>query len=568
MQAICRIAAEFLLFCLNGEDWTFARLLPRYFGPSADFAPGAALIYRFEDTEIDTDRFELRRGGIARKVEPQVFALLELLVSNADHLVSKDELNLRIWGGRVVSDAVVNSRIRSARQAIGDDGKAQRLIRTVHKLGFRFVGSAVGSNAALRSAVASIGEPDRSAAPVRDKPVGQDNRPSIAVLPLQLSSTEPRYAILADAVAHEVIVELSRLHWLFVIARGSSFRFRCPDADLQAAGRILGVRYLLTGGVAIDGRRSVVTIELCYAADSRVLWADKFEGPVDDLLALRLTIAARVVTALELRIPMLEAREAAKLPTDNLDSWSAYHRGLWHMYRFNAHDNEIAAHMFSRAIDADPNFARAHAGLSFTHFLNAFIGYTPDVAGERRRARAQAERGMELDPLDPFANLTMGRAHMLVGDIEGGRAWFERCVELNPNYAFAIYNRALADAVTGQGTNSEQGAVKAMTLSPIDPMLYAMLTTRALSYLVREDYAAARDWAQKGAEAPNAHLQIRVIAAVAHELAGDRSGADRWVSEIRRRDREYRRETFFEAFPFRDDKTRTAIRGALDRLGL
>jgi DNA-binding winged helix-turn-helix (wHTH) protein len=110
------------------------------------------LIYRFDDIELDTERFELRQSGVVRKVEPQVFALLELLASNAGRLVSKDELNLRIWGGRVVSEAVVNSRIRSARQAIGDDGKAQRLIRTVHKQGFRFVGDVVAEDTAVASA--------------------------------------------------------------------------------------------------------------------------------------------------------------------------------------------------------------------------------------------------------------------------------------------------------------------------------------------------------------------------------------------------------------------------------
>jgi len=520
------------------------------------------VIYRFDEFAIDTDRFELRRGGALQKVEPQVFALLELLVSNADRLVTKDELNLRIWGGRVVSEAVVNSRIRSARRAIGDDGKAQRLIQTVHKRGFRFVGTPAREDTAVAAIAA-----DRSPAPA-EKPATPDGVPSIAVLPFQLISAEPRYELLADAVAHEVIVELSRLHWLFVIARGSSFRFRGPDVDLAAASAVLGARYFLTGSVAIDGRRSVVTAELSQAADQRVLWADRFEGAVDDLLTLRLTIAARIVTALELRIPMAEASRAAGVPTASLDSWSAYHRGLWHMYRFNAHDNEIAEHMFGRAVAADPGFARAHAGLSFTHFQKAFVGYSKDTEGERCLARACAEKGMALDPLDPFANLTLGRAHMLVGDVEGALSWFDRSVELNPNYAFAIYNRALADVFAGAGVRSEEGAMKALALSPIDPMRYAMLTTRALSHIAREDYAAASEWARKGAEAPNAHVHIRVIAAIAHELAGDRPAAARWAAAVRQNDRGFARETFFNAFPFRDERMRAAVRGALERLKL
>lgn len=522
------------------------------------------MIYRFDDIEVDTDRFELRQGGTVRKVEPQVFALLELLVSNAGRLVTKDELNLRIWGGRVVSDAVVNSRIRSARNAIGDDGKAQRLIQTVHKRGFRFVGEAVAECTVAAPAPVL---PSGAAAPPAEQ-TGSGDGPSIAVLPFQLFSADGRHEMLADAVAHEIIVELSRLHWLFVIARGSSFRFRGPDVDLQAAREILGVRYFLTGSVAIDGGRSAVTAELSQAEDGRVLWADRIEGAIDDLLEMRRTVAAHIVTALDLRIPMLEASRAARLPTANLDSWSAYHRGLWHMYRFNAHDNEIAAHMFGRAISTDPDFARAYAGLSFTHFQKAFIGFGKDAAAERRLAREHAEQSMALDPLDPFANLTMGRAHMLAGDIDGGLSWFDRCIELNPNYAFAVYNRALADAVAGSGGSSERGAMKAMALSPIDPMRYAMLSTRALSHIVREDYAAASEWAQKGAEAPNAHVHIRVIAAVAHELAGNRDAAERWATEIRQGDRGFTRDTFFAAFPFRDDATRARFEAAMGRLEL
>ncbi|MGH6949069.1 MAG: hypothetical protein ACREDZ_17215, partial [Kiloniellales bacterium] len=338
--------------------------------------------------------------------------------------------------------------------------------------------------------------------------------------------------------------------------------------DLRAASEVLGARYFLTGSVAIDGRRSIVTVELCHAGENRVLWADRFEGALDGLLEMRLTIAAKVVTALEVRIPLLEASRAASLPTANLDSWSAYHRGLWHMYRFNAHDNEIAARMFDRAIGADRNFARAYAGLSFTHFQNAFVGYTADPENERRLARERAEKSMALDPLDPFANLTMGRAMMLAGDLESSLSWFERCVDLNPNYAFAIYNRALANAVTGSGDKSEQGAMKAMALSPIDPLRYAMLATRGLSHIVREDYDAASDWAERGAKAPNAHVHIRTIAALANELAGNREAAARWAAEVWHGDPRYDRAMFLKAFPFRDERTRAAVGAALKRLGI
>ena len=522
------------------------------------------MIYRFDDFELDTDRLELRHQHKAQPIEPQVFALLELLLTNHHRVVSKDEINLRVWGGRVVSEAAVNSRIRSARLSIGDDGKEQRLIRTVHGRGFRFVGeTAIEPGLQVTSSNVPEAAADDSRIIATD---ADDERPSIAVLPFEMLSHDPAYETLADAVAHDLIVELSRLHWLFVIARGSSFRFRGPGLDFPTIGAALGVRYCLSGSLAIHGKVSVVTVELAQVRDGRVVWADRFEGPLDDLLTLRAAIAARIVTAVEVRIPLEEAQGNAARAPSSLGAWAAYHRGLWHMFRFNRHDNELATAMFQRSIDADPGFARAHAGLSFTHFQNAFIGYTRETEIERKKAMLLAERGLNLDPMDPFANLTMGRAEWLNGDVEGCRAWLERSIKLNPNYAFAIYNCALVDTFLGDATVGERGVVKAMTLSPLDPMRYAMLATRALSHIVRGDYRAASDWAERAATAPNAHIQIRAIAALAHQLAGNDDIAARWADEVLRAEAAFNQSRFFRAFPIRNDAVRSKASAALKRL--
>ena len=527
--------------------------------------PEIPMIYRFGDHELDTDCFELRRAGAPRKIEPQVFSLLELLVSNHTRMVTKDEINLHVWGGRVVSEAVVSSRVRAARQAIGDDGKAQRLIRTIHRRGFRFVGEVMATGMAEIHRVAA---PDEAAGPAGADGPAPEERPSIAVLPLQLLTPDQRYGALGDAVSQEVIVELSRLHWLFVIARGSSFRFREPATDLATAGALLGARYILTGTIAFHDRTSIVTVELSHAPDGRVVWAERLESPVDDLLQLHLTIPARIVAAIETRIQIAEATRAARLPTENLDAWSAWHRGLWHMYRFNRHDNEIAGRMFDRAITADSGFARAHAGLSFTHFQNAFLGHAGDFAGQRDLAVRHAGRGLELDPLDPFVNLMMGRSEWLAGNPVACLSWLDRSVDLSPNYAFAMYNRALLDAIMGEGEESQRNVVKAIALSPIDPLNYAMLATRALSHIVRGDYDTAAEWADRATRAPNAHVHIHIIAALAHELAGQREQAGQCVARVRRSVRNYRQADFLRAFHFHDDEMLAIAGAALGRLGI
>ena len=181
------------------------------------------MIYNFEDYELDTDYLELRMSGEPQNIEPQVYALLELLISNHHRIVSKDEINEHVWAGRVVTDATVNSRIRSARLAIGDNGINQKFIKTTHNRGFRFIGSPVSSEyipaqSHTQETLEQLESDDQNE---------QHGRPSIAVLPLQLLSNDHQYKIFADAISHELIIELSRLHWLHIIARGSSFRFSC-----------------------------------------------------------------------------------------------------------------------------------------------------------------------------------------------------------------------------------------------------------------------------------------------------------------------------------------------------
>lgn len=328
------------------------------------------MIYNFEDFELDTDYLELRLSGKPQKLEPQVYSLLELLVSNHHRIVSKDEINEHVWVGRIVSDATVNSRIRSARLAIGDNGADQKFIKTTHNRGFRFIGNPVSSE--------YIPAQDHAEEMLKQLKLDEENkqhgRPSIAVLPLQLLSNDHQYQIFADAISHELIVELSRLHWLHIIARGSSFRFRDANADVSLIGKLLNVEYVLTGSLSVVGKMGICTVELHNSNNGQVIWADEFEGPIEDLLILRSKIVPRIVAIIETQIQTNEILSFEAISTEDLDAWTAFHRGLWHMFRFNQHDNAISGQLFKRAIKLDPKFSRAHSGLSFTHFQNAFIG--------------------------------------------------------------------------------------------------------------------------------------------------------------------------------------------------
>lgn len=515
------------------------------------------MIYRFGAFTIDEGKVELRRDEAVVSVEPQVFALLALLVANRDRMVSKTEIIEKIWDGRFISDAALSSRVKSARQAIGDNGRDQRWIKTVHGKGFRFVGDNVIEGGNARAAVSDAQSPVPA----------QRGRPSIAVLPFRLVGAAGPYAGVADALPHELISALSRLRWLFVIARGSSFRFRGAAPDILEIGDALNVRYVISGGVEVVGDRIAVTVDLADARNGGVLWGDVIAGRVDDVHEIRSRIVASVIAALEVHIPQNEAREASISAPEHLDAWAAYHLGLQHLYRFNKADNEIATAMFERAVAREPDFARAHAGLSSTHFQNAFLQYSDDLSMETVAARKAAEKSVELDPLDPFANFAMGRVSWVERDPAAGIHWLDRAVTLSPNYAQGVYAHAWADTISGRGEGGADGIDLALALSPLDPFRYAMLGVRAFTRAMAGDEAGAARWANEAARSPGAHVLIAAIAAAMNDIAGDEKLAAQWAENARTRFPGLTRADFFAAFPFADGELRARIDAALSKQG-
>jgi TolB-like protein len=517
------------------------------------------MIYRFAGFEFDTTRHELRCGGRRVGLEPQVFALLRLLIDNRDRVVTRDEIIQDVWQGRIVSDAAVSSRVKSARRAVGDDGRAQRLIRTVSKVGFRFVAEV--TTGAATPPLPRIGP---IAEPASGEPAA---RPSIAVLRFEAMGASVAAGV-ADALPHDLIAELSRLRWLFVIARGSSFRLRGAETEIAHVRASLNVRYCLSGVVEVNAGAMTVAVELCETDHGGVVWSERFSSGVEAVHEIRARIVQAVIAALELQIPLNEAARARLKAPDSLDAWSAYHLGLRHMYQFSRGGNAQAASLFEDAIAREPGFARAHAGLSFIHFENAFLGFTGDPEGAGALSRRFAEQSLEHDPLDPFCNLVMGRVFWLGGDLEASLPWLDRALRLNPNYAQARYSRAWAETLLGQGADGQANVDAALRLSPLDPLVYAMLGVRALSHLMLDEPGQAAHWAERAARAPGAHAFVELIAAVCHKLNGDDALAEAWARSARLKRPGLTSSEFFRRFPFREPATRRRISQGLSRLGV
>ncbi|MBW4656695.1 MAG: winged helix-turn-helix domain-containing protein [Kaiparowitsia implicata GSE-PSE-MK54-09C] len=513
--------------------------------------------WSFGDFQIDPERFLLSCRNVPVRLEPQVLSLLIFLIRNRDHMVTKDEIVAAVWQGEAVSDASISSRIRSARQAVGDNGEQQTVIRTVHGRGFRFVPEVTTSSTARAA----------SEAPPQVTPDRPGGRPSIAVLPFQQLGMPPGLAILGDAIPHEIIEALSRLRWLAVIARGSTFRLREVATDLDLVSNALAARYILSGVIECPGPNIAVTLELTDSSSREIIWADRLAAPVDGVGDLRSRIVAHLVSALESHIPYNEARIAQMSDPAGLDAWAYYHIGLGHLYRFTAAGNAIAQLCFERAVRADPQLSRAHAGLSFTSFLEAFLRLSPNPASAARNARRHAERALELDSLDPFANFTMGRTFWLSNDPEIAANWLARATTLNPNYAQGFYASAFTAMLMGNAPAAFGALDTSLHLSPLDPLLYGIHGVRAQMLIQQEDDQAAAGWADRAATTSGAHFLIAMIALVANGLAGRHEQAGRWRQKVRRLNANATSEHYFAAFPTREATSRARIAMELRRQG-
>ncbi|RNF33901.1 winged helix-turn-helix domain-containing tetratricopeptide repeat protein [Paracoccus methylarcula] len=509
----------------------------------------------FGDLRLDSEHFQLSRSGEPVRVEPQALSLLIHLVRHHNRMVTKDELAATVWQGRAVSDASISSSIRMVRQAVGDDGVHQKIIRTVHGRGFRFV--AEMTNIPARVSIEASGKP-------LEPPAG---RPSIAVLPLQPLGISPDLAILGEAIPHEIIEALSRLRWLAVIARGSTFRFSQATTDTALVATALAARYVLSGIIEGRHRTVAVTLELTDTSSGEIIWADRLTTPLDEIDDLREQIVVHLVSALETHIPLNEARIARLNGPDGLDPWANYHLGLRHLYRFTASDTMLAEKCFERAIAVDPRFARAHAGLSFTSFLQAFLHLVSDPAAAACAARRNAERSLELDALDPFANFTMGRSYWLTNEPEVAADWLARATTLNPNYAQGFYASAFTAMLTGNVPATMAALDTSLHLSPLDPLLYGIHGVRAQILLQQGDHQAAADWAERAAKTPGAHYLIAMLALAANGLAGRRDHAARWRQETHRLKPDAKAADYFAAFPTRDVTSREQIAAELRRQG-
>ena len=449
--------------------------------------------YVFGDYALDPDRRELTRHAEAVAIGPKVFDLLLYLVQNREHVVSKDALLDAIWAGRIVSELTLTSHINAVRKAIGDSGEEQRLIRTVARKGFRFVGD-VKETDGLAAPNTKTAKPDEASAPALVLP----DSPSIAALPFQNWSGDPEQEYFADGMVEDIITALSRIHWLFVIARNSSFTYKGRAVDVKQVGREFGVRYVLEGSVRKAANRVRITGQLIDATTGMHLWADHFEGSLDDIFELQDQVAERVVGAIMPTLERAEIERAKRKPTESLDAYDYYLRGMASFHQGTREPVSEALRMFTKAIELDPDFASAYAMAAWCYFWRKLNGWMDDRTQEVAEGTRLARRAVELGKDDAVALARSGTAlHHFVGDLDGSIALLDRALVLNPNLASAWFLGGFLRVWGGESDGAIEHFARAMRLSPLDPEMYRMQAGMALAHLFAGRFDTASSWAEK-----------------------------------------------------------------------
>ena len=382
--------------------------------------------YLFEEYVFDTDRRELHRGADVVSVAPQVFDLLDYLIRNRERVVSKDDLINAIWNGRIVSDAALTTRLNVARTAIGDSGEEQRLIKTLPRKGFRFVGPVVEAQGP--GGAATVDNSIELPKPALTLP----NKPSIAVLPFTNLSGDPEQDYFADGMVDEITTALSRFKSLFVIARNSSFTYKGRAVDIKQVGRELGVRYVLEGSVRKSARKVRITGQLIDAMTGAHLWSDRFEGDLSDVFALQDEVTVNVVSAIQPKLLQTEMDLAARRP-NNLSAYDLCLRAQ-HQQSWTRGGSAESLRLASRALEIDPRCGFAATLAGECHLRNARHRWAADPKSEIAEGFRFLRLALSIDGNATLALSMLGRATAaFLGDFDTAKEMVDRAVALNPN---------------------------------------------------------------------------------------------------------------------------------------
>ena len=472
-----------------------------------------AVPVRFGEFRLDPARAEFTRSGEPVALRPKTYALLTLFVASPGRVLGKDELLAALWPKVVVTEGSLSQCVTELREALREHGAS--LIKTVARQGYRFDGEL-------------LADPTPAATPARDMP-------SIAVLPFQNLSGDPEQDYFADGMVEELITALSRMRSLFVIARSSSFTYKGRAVEAKQVGRELGVRYVLEGSVRKAGKRVRITVQLVDASMGAHIWADRFEGDLEEIFELQDRITASVVGAVAPKLQQAEIERAKRKLTGSLDAYDYYLRGLASFYQRNSHERIAEAlRLFERAVELDSEFASARAMAALCYVDRKANGWMIDPVDEVSETERLARRAIQAGSDDAFVLGAGGWAlAYVVRELDAGAGFVDRALALNPNLADAWRWGGWIKNWLGEPDVAIARLAHALRLNPLDQRCPSMHSAAAHAYF----FAGRHDDAVSHAsifmqDQPDSQTAFRIHAA-SSAFAGRLMEAQQSVARLR-----------------------------------
>jgi adenylate cyclase len=423
------------------------------------------LQFVFGDHVLDADRRELRRGAELIALEPQVFDLLVYLLQNRDRVVSKDDLFGTVWGGRIVSESALTTRINAVRKAIGDNGKAQRLITTVPRKGIRFIGT--------------VREEQKLASRPSPAP-----RLSIVVLPFANFSNDPEQEYLADGITDDLTTDLSRISGSFVIARSTAFTYKGKSVDVKQVGCELGVRYVLEGSVRRAGDQVQVNVQLIDAESGAHVWADRFDTNRANLVETPNEITGRLARTLNLELAEVEGRRIEQEKALDPDALDLVMRGwAWYYRPRSTEGGQEARRAFEQALQIDPRSVDAKIGLAQILVTSLGTGLSSSFQEDGDRAERLLLEALEGDANRSTAHFAMGILRRMQNRLTESLIEFETTVALDRNHARAIFQLGATLLLLGQPELAIPHVEQAIRLNPHDPNMAGLYGQLGMCHL-------------------------------------------------------------------------------------
>ena len=455
-------------------------------------------------------RLDRRIGVLFRRDEHGTFVplamgsraleILTVLVQRPGELVSRAEIIAAVWPRTAVEDSNLDVQIAALRRVLDAGQTGGSCIQTIRGRGYRFTAPVTRMPADAAMVEGSKGLP-------------LPEKPSLAVMPFQNMSGDPEQEYFADGIVEEIITALSRIRWLFVIARNSSFAYKAEPFDVLKVGRELGVRYVLEGSVRKAGGRVRIATQLLDALSGAHLWADRFDGSFEDVFDLQDKVAANVAGVIEPELQAAETARSAERPTSDLTAFDLYLRALRHLDQFERDGLVRALDLLERAIDRDPDYGPALAMAAHCHQGLEDNGCAEDTQTARRTSIALARRALRSSPDDPDV---LAVAAFVLGyfgeDIGVSLGLIDRCLALNPSHARGWHWSGLLRLFAGQPDAALEHFKTYLRLSPRERLSTYLNGIGEAHFFGRRFDEAAANLLASLELAPNFPVTYRVLA--------------------------------------------------------